>query len=246
MSDERAHSVILPGRESAPHCRVLDSSGGPSKRMSIEVDTWTNGKDGQFKLTPFCANTYADSANWHADWKYIAQRPTGTAHHEVAGQVVNKERAMNPIAAGVAGALISGVAMYAVGTKAAPQMDTFAQEPALVHTVDGQFVPAGYTNSLRPVASPSVATATPVRSARRTTTARPAYRAPVQEREVVRDQREVVREDDRSWGKTAMIVGGSAAGGAGVGGVVGGKKGALIGAAIGGGAASIYEAIQRR
>ena len=54
------------------------------------------------------------------------------------------------------------------------------------------------------------------------------------------------RENNRSWGKTAMIIGGSAAGGAGVGGIVGGKKGALIGAAIGGGAASIYEATQRR
>lgn len=152
---------------------------------------------------------------------------------------------MNPIAAGVAGALISGVAMYAVGTKAA-QMDTLTQEPALVHTVDGQLVPAGYTNSLRPVAAPSVA-AVPVRNTRRTTTPqRTVYRAPVQEREIVRDEREIVREDDRSWGKTAMVIGGSAAGGAGVGGIVGGKKGALIGAAIGGGAASIYEATQRR
>jgi hypothetical protein len=43
-----------------------------------------------------------------------------------------------------------------------------------------------------------------------------------------------------------MIVGGSAASGAGVGGIVAGRKGALIGAAIGGGAASIYEATQRR
>ena len=70
--------------------------------------------------------------------------------------------------------------------------------------------------------------------------------APVQEREIVREEPEMVREDDRSWGKTAMVIGGSAAGGAGVGGIVGGKKGALIGAAIGGGAASIYEATQRR
>lgn len=49
----------------------------------------------------------------------------------------------------------------------------------------------------------------------------------------------------RSWKKTAMVIGGSAAGGAGVGGLVGGKKGALIGAALGGGAASIYEASRR-
>ena len=155
---------------------------------------------------------------------------------------------MNPIAAGVAGALMSGVAMYTLGAKTT-QVDAFTQEPAAVHAVDSQVMPAAYTTALRPVAAPSTV---PVRNARRTTTrsqttaSRPVYRAPVQEREVVNDQREVVSEDNRSWGKTAMIIGGSAAGGAGVGGVVGGKKGALIGAAIGGGAASIYEATQRR
>jgi hypothetical protein len=159
---------------------------------------------------------------------------------------------MNPIAAGVAGALISGVAMYTLGAKTT-QVDAFTQEPAAIHAVDSQVVPATYTTSLRPVTAPSTV---PVRNARRTTASptrasqtaasQPVYREPVQEREVVNDDREVVREDDRSWGKTAMIVGGSAAGGAGVGGIVGGKKGALIGAAIGGGAASIYEATQRR
>ena len=50
----------------------------------------------------------------------------------------------------------------------------------------------------------------------------------------------------RSWKKTALIIGGSTAAGAGVGGIVGGKKGALIGAAIGGGGSSIYEAFKRK
>ena len=157
---------------------------------------------------------------------------------------------MNPtIAAGVAGALISGVAMYTVGTKTA-QVEAFTQNPALVQTVDGQFVPASYTTALRPVAAPPVATTT-----RRAATTQPRVTRTVTTtapREVVveQDARETVVEEDvrpeRSWGKTAMIVGGSAAGGAGIGGVVGGKKGALIGAAIGGGAASIYEATRRR
>jgi len=53
------------------------------------------------------------------------------------------------------------------------------------------------------------------------------------------------REAGRSWGKTAMIIGGGAGGGAGIGGLIGGKKGALIGAAIGGGAATIYESTKR-
>jgi hypothetical protein len=166
---------------------------------------------------------------------------------------------MNAIAAGVAGALISGVAIYTLGAKTAP-VDAFTQEPALVHTLDGQVVPASYTNSLRPIAAPSTPSVTPVRNTRPTTAAptpsaaqQPVYRPAVQEREVVADEQQVAAENDRAaedenrtWGKTAMIIGGSAAGGAGVGGIVGGKKGALIGAAIGGGAASIYEATQRR
>ena len=57
-----------------------------------------------------------------------------------------------------------------------------------------------------------------------------------------RDERE---ENDRSWGKTAMIIGGGTGAGAGIGGLIGGKKGALIGAAVGGGAATIYESTKR-
>jgi hypothetical protein len=83
--------------------------------------------------------------------------------------------------------------------------------------------------------------------------AQPVYndnivRRPVtQARTVSRSSTSAARREtsDRSWGKTAMIIGGSAGGGAGLGGLIGGKKGALIGAAIGGGAATIYEARKR-
>ena len=48
---------------------------------------------------------------------------------------------INPVSAAVAGALISGVAMYAVGPRA-ERVDAFAQQPtAYVETVDGQIVP---------------------------------------------------------------------------------------------------------
>jgi hypothetical protein len=58
--------------------------------------------------------------------------------------------------------------------------------------------------------------------------------------------RRVVREErKRNWGKTALVIGGSAGAGAGVGAIAGGKKGALIGAAIGGGAASLFEALKK-
>lgn len=77
----------------------------------------------------------------------------------------------------------------------------------------------------------------------------PVQRTRTVARPVAARQRVVTREEDRregrSWGKTAMIIGGSAGGGAGIGGLIGGKKGALIGAAIGGGAATIYESTKR-
>jgi hypothetical protein len=74
-------------------------------------------------------------------------------------------------------------------------------------------------------------------------------RRPVATRTVTQPARQRVstarRESDRSWGKTAMVIGAGTGGGAGIGGLIGGKKGALIGAAIGGGAATIYEVRKR-
>jgi hypothetical protein len=162
---------------------------------------------------------------------------------------------VKPVAAAVAGALIAGVAMYTVGAKTA-RVDAF-QTPELVQTVDGGWVKTAdvsYGNALRPAtqvvaAQPApqpvaVPQPQPVRTVYRTVAAAPAQGpvvvAPAQEHVVV------APEDERSWKKTAMIIGGSAASGAGVGGIVKGKKGALIGAAIGGGAAAIYEATRRR
>ena len=153
---------------------------------------------------------------------------------------------MRPMAAAAIGALIAGVGMYAVGARA--QNNPFAEVPALVQTVDGQFIrvpgaqPVGYgyangftSGGIQPAPAPVVVhrTAAPQQTVYRTA-------APAQERVVVSE-----RPAGRSWKKTAMVIGGSTAGGAGVGAIVGGKKGALIGAALGGGAASIYEATKR-
>jgi hypothetical protein len=166
---------------------------------------------------------------------------------------------MRPMAAAAVGALIAGVGMYAVGARA--QNSPFAEVPALVQTVDGQFVrvpgaqpvvhgqpgygqpgyaqpaygqPIAYGFSSAPAPAPVIV--------ERQAAPRTVYQtAPAPQRVVVTEQKAA----KRSWKKTAMVVGGSAAGGAGVGAVVGGKKGALIGAALGGGAASIYEATKR-
>ena len=122
-------------------------------------------------------------------------------------------------------------------------VSAFNQNPALVQTLDRQFVPASTTTALRPAAVPSAPAVTPVSNTRRASAlAHDGERGSGPESP---DRSRRGDRSERSWGKTAMIVGGSAASGAGVGGIVGGKKGALIGAAIGGGAASIFEATQR-
>ena len=164
---------------------------------------------------------------------------------------------MRPMAAAAVGALVAGLGMYAVGARA--NQDPFANAPAYVQTVDGRFVEVpnakavgyapmayapgyapGFNAALQPAVQPLVVSQAPAPTR---TVYRTAAAQPVQERVVVQER---ATQPQRSWGKTAMVVGGSAAGGAGVGGLLGGKKGALVGAAIGGGAASIYEATRRR
>ena len=157
---------------------------------------------------------------------------------------------MNTMAAALAGALVSGVAMYAVGARAA-QHETPVQNPALVQTLDGQYFAPAATQpratfvSNAPAPAPRIVrTQAPARPVYRTE--RPAARPASQT--VYRDEvyREEPVREERTKTKTALVIGGSAASGAGVGAIVGGKKGALVGAAIGGGAASIYEASKRR
>ena len=149
---------------------------------------------------------------------------------------------ISPVSAAVAGALISGVAMYAVGPRA-DRVDAFAQPAAYVETVDGQIIPV--TPAVRPAGVNSLGSGL-VPVSQRTVLANPTASRAVYRSAAPAQQRVVTRErSGRSWQKTAMVIGGSTAGAAGVGGLVGGKKGALIGAALGGGAASIYEATKR-
>ena len=49
----------------------------------------------------------------------------------------------------------------------------------------------------------------------------------------------------RTWQKSALLIGGSAAGGAGIGALIGGKKGAGIGALVGGGSAALFDYAKR-
>ncbi len=124
------------------------------------------------------------------------------------------------------GARADQIAVECVDTRmvSMPGAGSAAAQPAAAYAPAGAYTPAVYT---RPA---PVRTSAPVTRTASTS-------APVQE---------PVREEGRSWKKTALIIGGSTGAGAGVGAIAGGKKGALIGAAIGGGSAAIYEAIKRK
>src|SRR5690242_4105615 len=120
-------------------------------------------------------------SGWHAAWSRAGQgwRPWVMM-------------TMKPVAAAVAGALISGVAMYTVGARTAT-VDAFTQTPALVQTADGQYAPASQLVSTAPsqLVSPR-----PV--ARTTAAARPAvYRtsAPAPARAAASERDVVYRED---------------------------------------------------
>ena len=158
---------------------------------------------------------------------------------------------MTPMAAALTGALISGVGMYAVGTRAA--QNPLVDQTALVQTADGRYAivqaaalkPLPYGQALAPQPAAFTSAPAPARVVYASAPARPVYRTvesrPAATQTVVQESR-----SKRSWQKTAMVIGGSAGAGAGVGALLGGKKGALIGTALGGGAASIYEATRRR
>jgi hypothetical protein len=152
---------------------------------------------------------------------------------------------MKPMAAAVAGALISGIAMYAVGANAANR-DAFAESPTgVMQTLDGTYVaPAAQPRAMFVSNTPAPVARTHAPRVTRRVEPAPVYRTSQPDDVVYRSDEDV--RPERSKTKTALIIGGSAASGAGVGGIIGGKKGALIGAAIGGGAASIYEASKRR
>jgi len=74
-------------------------------------------------------------------------------------------------------------------------------------------------------------------------TERAVAQAPVRRVSTQRVSSEV--KSQRSWQKSALLIGGSAGTGAGLGALIGGKKGALAGAALGGGAAAIYDQVKR-
>jgi hypothetical protein len=128
-----------------------------------------------------------------------------------------------------------------VGGRTVPQVECVAAAPAVAPTADALSYPQAYPQPLAqtvgyrplPVIEPAAAPARVVYR-ERPATRRAAYREPVRRPQV------------RTWKKSALIIGGAAAGGAGLGAVLGGGGGAKKGAVIGGVAGTIYDLATRQ
>lgn len=169
---------------------------------------------------------------------------------------------MKALIGGIVGALLLGGVLLLFGgqrTNAFPAyaLDASSVDPMLVNCGEGRQalvrpVAAGQRISqvecvAAPAAIPSAVGLVPAVQ----TFAQPQ---PVVERVVYREpvvtrrapvRRTVVQKDGRSWKKSALIIGGSAAGGAGVGAIVDGKGGAKKGAVIGGIGGLVYDLATR-
>jgi len=169
-----------------------------------------------------------------------------------AGTVVNcgegRQAVVHPVTAGIAAQQVECVPVagargytmaYAAGATAMPVVDS--PEAPVRERVVYRTAPARDVYR-RPTAEPAVyrtsdaePAAYPERSsypARSTST----DRYPAEERP---------QRSPRSWKKSAIIIGGAAAGGAGVGAIVGGKGGAVKGAVLGGVAGTIFDLATR-
>jgi hypothetical protein len=139
-------------------------------------------------------------------------------HVSVAGQTVAQVQCV--------GQPITMNTFDEMSTAAAPAYNTPRAYPVSMSR------PASYS-APAPARTRTVASREPV--AYRSASAEPAYRTAPSE----------PVHTGRSWKKSALIIGGSAAGGAGVGAIVGGKSGAIKGAVLGGVAGAVFDIATR-
>jgi hypothetical protein len=180
-----------------------------------------------------------------------------------------KEDVMKAIIGGVAGALALGGALLLANTRsastAAPasyQTRAAVTAPAPQPLAPSALAPTEVGNGLvmagslapntlvMPVQYPvqyPVAAAQPQMVERVVYVERPATRTVTRARTVSRApvRYRVVRKEPRSWKKSALIIGGGAAGGAGVGALLGGGSGAKKGAVVGGIGGLVYDLATR-
>lgn len=174
---------------------------------------------------------------------------------------------MKALIGGIIGALLLGGVLLFVNGQRTPALasngfagavlDT-ANDPLLVNCGEGRQalvrpVAVGQRFSqieCVPAASAMMVSAPALYPAVQTYTAQPVERVVYRERPVARTRaasstRYETVHQGRSWKKSALIIGGSAAGGAGLGAIVDGKSGAKKGAIIGGVGGLVYDLATR-
>jgi hypothetical protein len=171
---------------------------------------------------------------------------------------------MKALIGGIVGALLLGGVLLLFGnsrTNAFPQayaLDASSVDPMLVSCGEGRQalvrpVAAGQRISqVECVAAPAALSpsyglvpAVQTFAQPQPVVERVVYREPVVTRRAPAPRRTVVQKDGRSWKKSAVIIGGSAAGGAGLGAIMAGKSGAKKGAVIGGVGGLVYDLATR-
>ena len=135
-------------------------------------------------------------------------------------------------------ALVRPVGM---GGQQVSQVDCVAAAPTLPVTVDAWGQPVAYATPGGPMLASYTTASRPI--------ARTATQTVYRERPATYRTSTVTRRQPttqvRSWKKSALIIGGSAAGGAAVGAVLDGKSGAKKGAVVGGVAGTVYDIATR-
>ena len=132
----------------------------------------------------------------------------------------------------------------AIAGQRVSQVDCVSTAPLLPVTVDAYGQPVSYATAGGPMlASYTTAAARPAVQTQTVYRERPAttYRTTSRTASVSRQPTSQVR----SWKKSALIIGGSAAGGAAVGAILDGKSGAKKGAVVGGVAGTVYDIATR-
>ncbi len=176
---------------------------------------------------------------------YADAPSAAAAQSSAAPMLVNCGAGQQPLIRQVAldGALVPQLECVAVapatpvaasGTPTQVQAPLAAAQP--IYYAPAPLAAPAYAYTPAPAAEPMV-----LRQPR--AAARPVSTRPVYDDDVIEYR---TPQRNRSWQKSAVIIGSSAGVGAGVGAAAGGKKGALIGAAIGGGSATVWDQATRR
>lgn len=135
-------------------------------------------------------------------------------------------------AAALAVLALGGIAI-AISRPSSPLQASQPQASSAVVTPEAPRV--GY------VAAPAAAVAPAPTAVPDTQTSERTTVTPVRKRVVNRNSPPRTVRHTRSAKKSALIIGGSAAGGAVIGGLIDGKKGAIIGAVVGGAGGTVYD-----